>query len=129
MLDLSLSRKKTAWFAKDQAKARKANKFIGRGSSQSSTRAYRDAVAPHANAGVYCDDDIVFISAEGARCDRLAPDFREIMIAITARATFVTDGPDDRHRPYNCGEREVSALLLRHHYRETRPGWWEPPAA
>lgn len=127
MLDLSTSTKQTAWFAKDQAKARQASKFIGRGSLQSSTNAYRIALGTRANTGSYASSDIVFISAEGARRNRVAPNFAEIGLAITARATFVTDAPADRMRAYNCGEREVAEFLLRHHYRETRPGWWEPP--
>jgi hypothetical protein len=67
MLDLSTSRRKTAWFVKDQVKARQANLFIGRGSPASSTEAYRAAARFRANIGIYCVTDVVFISAEGAR--------------------------------------------------------------
>lgn len=125
MLDLSSSRKKTAWFAKDQAKARLATKFIGRGSLASSTNAYREAVAQYANTGNYGARDIVFISAEGERRDRIHPDFAEIRRAIAAHATFVTDTPEDRARSYNCGEREVADFLYANGYSETKPGWWE----
>src|SRR5690606_32399017 len=43
-LSLSSSEKKGPYFQKDEAKANKANKFIGRGSEESSTEAYRKAV-------------------------------------------------------------------------------------
>lgn len=126
MLDLFSSRKKTAWFAKDQAKARLARKFIGRGSLASSTNAYHEAVAQYANTGVYSVSDIVFISAAGARRDRIQPDFAEIRRAIAARAAFVTDGPTDRNRSYNCGERQVASFPGANGCCELRPGWWEP---
>ena len=126
MLDLSPSHRKTNWFAKDQAKARQASKFIGRGSAASSTQAYRIAVGAHANPGSYQSTDVVFISAEGARNGRLRPDFDEIATAIAACATLITDGPADRARSYNLGEREVAAFLAAHAYREITPGRWRP---
>jgi hypothetical protein len=126
MLDLSASRRKTAWLAKDQAKARQANLFIGRGSPTSSTNAYREAVGACANIGIYRVTDVVFISAEGARAGRLRPDFAEITKAITAGVTFITDGPADRARSYNLGEREVAAFLMARDYREVAPGRWRP---
>ena len=128
MLDLSRSTRKTAWFAKDQAKARRATKFIGRGSPASSTDAYRRALLSVANRGSYSADDIVFVSAEGARRDRLDPDFTELRIATTAKARFITDGPADRDRSYNCSERAIASFLRASGYTETSPGLWEPPA-
>ena len=128
MLDLSASRRKTTWFAKDQAKARQASAFIGRGSAASSTEAYRIAVGARANVGAYTAADVVFISAEGARAARRRPDYAEIARAIAAGVTFITDGPIDRARAYNQGEREVAAFLAAHGYREAAPGHWRPVA-
>jgi hypothetical protein len=125
MIDLSNSPRKSRYFDKDQAKAVQATKFIGRGSSQSSTQSYALCAGAQANCGVYHETDIVFISAEGNRTGRLTPDFAEIQRAIAARARIITDTPADRARPYNIGEREVAAWLSSHDHMETSPGIWE----
>lgn len=126
MLDLSASQRKTTWLAKDQAKARRARLFIGRGSPASSTEAYRIAAGSRANIGIYRVTDVVFISAEGARRGRIAPDFTEIGKAVTAGVTFITDSPADRARAYNVGEREIAAFLIARDYHEIAPGMWCP---
>ena len=114
------------YLAKDQAKSDRANKFIGRGSSRSSTHRYMLAWGNLANCQTYTNNDIVFISAEGDRFGRMNPDFAEIMRAMKAGATIITDIPADRHRPYNIGEQQVEALLKTRHYAETKPGTWTP---
>lgn len=125
MLDLSSSTRKSRFFAKDQAKARNATKFIGRGSPSSSTNAYAKACGPLANSGQYDPDDIVFISAEGARSGRLNPDFSEIATACHSQCSFITDDRHNRQRKYNIGERQVAAFLVSRGYRETGPGYWQ----
>lgn len=105
--------------AKDQRKADVANKFIGRGSARSSTSAYAAAYGSNANCGVYTSSDVVFISAEGNRRGRIDPDFDEIKRACDANANFITDNAANRARPYNIGERQVSAFLIKHGYRES----------
>jgi hypothetical protein len=114
------------YLAKDQAKSDRANKFIGRGSSRSSTEAYRRSWGSLANTGNYTPDDIVFISAEGNRGSRLAPDFDEILKAVAGRARIITDLKSDRNRSYNLGEREVAEFLSRNGYVEIRDGQWIP---
>lgn len=59
------------YFAKDLAKAARANKFIGRGSLLSSTHKYMVAAGDLANCGTYTHNDRVFISVEGARVGRV----------------------------------------------------------
>ena len=113
--------------AKDQRKANAANKFIGRGSARSSTNAYAQAYGRNANCGEYTRDDVVFISAEGARSGRLDPDFDEIKRACYANARFITDDAANRSRPYNVGERQVSEFLRSQGYRESRPCIWSRP--
>lgn len=115
----------TSWLAKDQAKSDMATKFIGRGSPASSTARYARSWGARANCGKYSADDVVFVSAEGGRKGRLAPDWRELETAVAARVAFVTDKPEDRQRLYNSGEREVAVFLLKRGYGETRPGFWE----
>jgi hypothetical protein len=126
MLDLDPSKRKTSHFDKDQAKADLADKFIGRGSSRSSTHAYALAVGPLANTGTYTRDDLVMISAEGDRAWRVRPDFAEIQLALDAGAQIITDTLAHRERRYNCGEREVAAYLGANGYTEFAPGRWRP---
>lgn len=110
--------------AKDQLKSNKATKFIGRGSSRSSTAAYARAWGDKANCGTYAPDDVVFVSAEGARTGRVPVDYEEIGLAAAAGATFVTDNPANRVRPYNVGEREVALCLVSWGYIERSAGVW-----
>ncbi|MDR0576640.1 MAG: hypothetical protein LBI87_03695, partial [Candidatus Accumulibacter sp.] len=110
--------------AKDRLKSRQATQFIGRGSPASSTAAYGKAWGALANTGKYSADDVVFVSTEGARGGRLAPDFAMLQKALDAGATIITDRETDRARPYNLGEREVAKYLQGHGYEETSPGRW-----
>jgi hypothetical protein len=110
--------------AKDQAKSDLANKFIGRGSSRSSTNRYREAWGEKANCGHYVATDRVFVSAEGNRAGALQPDFVELGKAADAKVTFITDKPADRNRPYNSGERKVADFLKTKNYSESQPGIW-----
>lgn len=126
MINLRISSKKTGFFHKDQAKADLATKFIGRGSIASSTHAYSIAAGALANTGHYNRDDIVMISAEGARRGRIDPDYAEIQRAMDAGAILLTDSPLHRERRYNVGERQVTDYLLRHGYVERFPGRWHP---
>jgi len=114
------------YLAKDQVKANKANKFIGRGSEASSTNQYVKDFKDQANTGNYVASDIVFVSAEGARENRIAPNFDEINKAIKAGVTFITDDLENRSREYNIGEREVAAYLEKNNYIEAEPGSWIP---
>lgn len=112
--------------AKDQGKASRANKFIGRGSVRSSTNSYAKDFGVLANCGNYNKDDVVFISAEGNRGGRLSPDFKEIEKSVVARATLITDVLIDRNRPYNTGEREVASYISSRNYYESVDGTWVP---
>lgn len=112
--------------AKDQAKSDQANKFIGRGSAASSTAKYAKAWGARANTGQYTSSDVVFVSAEGNRGGRIAPDLDEIGRAVQARATIITDDKANRDREYNVGEREVAKFLAESGYRESAPGRWTP---
>lgn len=114
------------YLGKDQRKADRANKFIGRGSARSSTNSYRQCFGALANCGVYTSSDKVFVSAEGMRSNRLNLDYDELQRAVNARATFITDGPIDRARSYNIGERDVASFLKLNKYAEITPGLWQP---
>jgi hypothetical protein len=126
-LDLSGSTKKGNYFGKDNEKASRANKFIGRGSDQSSTNAYAVAAGNKANTGDYDSSDVVFVSAEGARANRIAPDFDELKRAADKGVKFITDKKADRERTYNVGEREVELFLKYSGYKEESDGVWKKP--
>lgn len=118
---------KEAYRLKDQAKADKANKFIGRGNTlQSSTRQYAEAWGDRANMGVYDASDVVMLSAEGRRRDRFDPDYAEIQRAMDAGATLIGDTPKDRSTYYNLGEQQMAAYMEKNGYVETSPGVWQP---
>lgn len=115
------------YLAKDQLKANLATKFIGQGSSKSSTNNYRICFGDKANCGTYTDQDVVFVSVEGNRKDRLKLNSVELLLALKAKAKIITDTPFNRHRSYNIGEREAEALLLANGYKEIiNTGHWIP---
>lgn len=111
------------YFTKDLEKASKANKFIGQGSLASSTNKYAIAAGDLANVGQYVKDDVIFVSVEGNRKNRMALDQDEILKAIEVGASFVSDNKYNRNRPYNIGERELEELLLSHGYTDNN-GFW-----
>lgn len=117
---------KNKYGEKDQAKADLATKFIGQGSETSSTNQYAQDFGDKANTGTYTADDTVFVSAEGARNNRMEPNYTELDKAIQAGATFITDDQANRERPYNVGEREVAKYLTDNGYVETKSGTWTP---
>jgi len=124
-VDITQSSKKSPYFQKDVDKFSRATKLISRGSPSSSSAAYATAAGELSNTGKYSASDIVGISAEGNRASRIAPDFEEINKAIQANASFITDIPKDRLRPYNVGEREVAQTLVDAGYKEVTPGFWK----
>jgi hypothetical protein len=112
------------FFSKDLLKSSKATKFIGRGSTASSTNKYRVAAGDMANCGAYSAQDVVFVSAEGARRGRIEVDFDELGKAVLARVAFVTDNAFDRGRSYNIGERVVATFLADNGYTDQGGGIW-----
>ena len=113
------------WF-KDNAKASRANKFIGVGAPGSSTAVYAAGLPKKVvNCGQYTPADIVFVSVNGARKNRRLFDQLEVMLAIEAGAAIVTDSARDRYRDFNVGERELAEFLEANEYREVL-GFWTP---
>lgn len=113
--------------AKDQEKANKASKFIGRGAPGSSTDVYAKAYGNLANSGTYTAADVVFVSVNGSRADRVEANYDEIGLAMEAGATILTDKQADRDRPYNkVGEGAVAEYLAINGYVEVKPGEWVP---
>jgi hypothetical protein len=121
---ISLVESSNPYFQKDLAKAKTANKFIGRGSDASSTNRYRVAAGDVANTSDYEASDRIFVSVEGARRGRIPLDKEEVDKAVQVGATLIADAAKDRLRPYNVGERELADHLIKSHYLEISPGTW-----
>jgi cupin superfamily acireductone dioxygenase involved in methionine salvage len=112
---------------KDARKFTTITKFIGKGSDCSSTEAYRKKLKSIANTGEYSDQDIVGVSVNGARAGRVKIDEDELLKAIQAKATIITDKRADRVRKFNIGEREVAEILRNNGYKEQgSSGVWIP---
>ena len=113
---------------KDQAKSDKANKFIGFGSPNSFTDLYAKAWDDKANVGTYTKTDVVFVSINGNRKDRVGIDAytQELDKAIEAGATFITDTKAYREgSKFNIGERELASYLESKGYTEANEnGVW-----
>ena len=110
---------------KDARKFEDITKFIGRGSEESSSNKYAKALSPIANTGKYVSTDIVGISVEGLRKNRIPFDENEVLLAIKAGATIITDRQSDRERVYNIGEKELADFLYHNAYTEWN-GIWKP---
>lgn len=123
---MQLPKTSNPYWAKDQDKASFANKFIGRGASGSNAAIYAAGLPREVvNCGEYVPTDVVFVSVNGARRNRVLFDRDEVMLAITAGAKIITDSASDRYRDYNIGERELAEFLRENDYEEI-VGHWTP---
>lgn len=103
-------------------------KFIGFGPG--STGLYANVLSKIANTGVYSASDIVGVSVNGKRKDRVpvrgTEVEQEVRKAAEAGALIITDTSLDRARDYNVGERELAELLEELGYEEASgTGWWQ----
>lgn len=103
-------------------------KFIGFGPG--STGAYAETLAAIANKETYTADDIVGVSVNGDRSNRVpvrGTDVeRLVRLACAAGATIIADKESDR-TDYNIGERELADLLRELGYSDTDgDGVWRP---
>ena len=123
---MQLPKTNNPYWTKDQDKAAFANKFIGRGAAGSSTAIYAAGLPSEVvNCGEYVATDIVFVSVNGARRNRVLFDRDEVMLAINAGAKIITDSARDRYRDFNVGERELAEFLEENDYAEI-VGHWTP---
>ena len=106
---------------KDYRKFKPCTKLISIGCEGSSSHSY--SKHPMANVGKYDSLDIVGISSNGQRPNRVKPFYSEIKKAINMGVqTFIIDNRDDRSRPYNIGEREVEVFLKENGISEHNSG-------
>ena len=105
--------------AKELIKAKMANKYIGKGSVNSSTYRYMQVYGDKANMIEYTADDVVWVSSNGkrnGRVDPLGPDGikTELDSAIDAGATIVmdTEAHIGKTGGYNIGEKALEEYML-----------------
>lgn len=121
LIDISNSKKKSPYFAKDVSKFKNANKLIAYGEPNTSSKAYAEAVNPkQLNTGKYSDTDIVGVTVNGGQKSKLdVPRVEnELSKAVKGGSTIITDAINDRKRSYNSGEREIAKYLRVNGYEE-----------
>jgi len=102
------------YFEKDIVKFSICNKLIARGTRRSSSSIYANFKI--ANLGEYEATDIVGVSVNGARKERLTFDRNEIDKAIAVGVSFVLDNDRNCNRAFNIGEREIRRYLASRGY-------------
>ncbi len=116
-------RNPTRYQLKDIEKAKIANKFIGYGVRGSSTDLY-SIILPQevVNCGTYTAADVVFVSVNGSRGNRVSLEYPalrgQLVVAVTAGASIVCDNEYHRNRTFNVGETELEAFLEYADYME-----------
>jgi len=116
--------KKVGYDKKDVAKFNnKITKLISRGSELSSSQGYAKEFKEKGlpvNVQDYSSNDVVGISAEGQRANRVKPDLQLITKAANVGVIFITDAvPTD----YNIGEKEVHEHLTSLGYTNNNGVW------
>ena len=117
----------TFYGRKDLRKFLACNKIISRGVKGSSSDRYSKMSI--ANIGNYDDLDVVGISVNGKRKNRISLNYKEVEKALKVGCTIITDNKKDRLRDYNVGEREIAQYLCDNGYKEQEDtGTWTPKA-
>lgn len=124
---------------KEQEKSKIATQFIGDGVEGSSTDIYKNIYKQYgiANTGKYTAKDVIFVSSNGKRSNRVAPIknnelqgvYKNIDKAIKAKATIVMDTAEhlENTKDYNIGELALADYLTSKGYiREDKTGIWRP---
>ena len=125
------------YLSKEQVKTKVATQFIGEGVKDSSTDRYHKMYQSEgvANTGKYNSSDIIYVSSNGARGNRVNPvvdgelqgEFKNIDKAIKAGAAFIMD--DYAHlvktKKYNIGELALGNYVKSKGYKRVgRSGMW-----
>jgi hypothetical protein len=108
---------------KDVKKFSICNKLISQGSTGSSSHRYSLGELDKyrnkpliINADEYTRTDIVGVSVNGYRKDRVSFDNNLVLKAIAAGATIVKDNEYNTERKFNIGERELRDFLKENGY-------------
>ncbi len=103
------------YYEKDKEKFKYCDMLITNGVIGSSSYKYiKDTnIAPKAkrNLKIYNKNNIVGVSVNGKRANRMS--FNKVLVkaAVTAGAKIVTDNEKNRNRFFNIGERELATFL------------------
>lgn len=112
---------KTYYQEKDAIKFSVCNKLISRGTYGSSSDKYskegfKNIPLEKINIKEYLPTDIVGISVNGKRKNRIEFDKELLLLAINAKASIVKDNDYASSRDFNIGERNVSKFLEENNY-------------
>lgn len=127
------------WLSKEQVKSAIATQYIGDGALDSSTDRYRKLYNEYnlANTGNYSAKDIIWVSSNGRRWNRVIPVvhgklagvYKNILLAMEVGATIVMDTLEHLSSTsgYNTGELALAEYLASHNYtRQGTSGIWVP---
>lgn len=106
---------------KDKIKFSCCNKLISKGAKGSSSWKYsisgiNDIQPDQVNCGEYHITDIVGVSVNGNRRNRVLFNKSEVLRALEARVTIVKDTTFHTNRPFNIGERDLESFLIKNNY-------------
>ncbi len=127
------------WLSKERFKALMATQYIGDGSPDSSTDRYKKLYESYglANTGKYIKDDIVWVSSNGRRYNRINPVknnllnsvYINVALVIEAEASIIMDTYQHlcNTQSYNIGEIDLANYLITKGYvRQGLTGLWKP---
>jgi hypothetical protein len=124
------------WLPKEQVKSRMATQYIGDGAPDSSTARYKKLYESYgiANTGKYAANDIVWVSSNGKRMNRVNPIengvlqgvYKNINKAIAAEAAIVMDthAHIEATKSYNIGEVALAEYMNANGYSRDKQGVW-----
>lgn len=98
---------------KDKVKFNKCNKLITQGAYGSSSYKYSlgydDKII---NDTKYTRDDLVGVSVNGKRKNRISFNRKLVLLAINSNSRIVKDNSYHTSRDFNVGERELNSFLI-----------------
>ena len=105
-----------SYLKKDMDKFSVCNKLITRGAIGSSSDKYKNpkilGLNLEINSNNYTDIDIVGVSVNGRRSNRISFSKNLVKLAIESGAMIVKDNDYHTNRSFNIGERELEAYLI-----------------
>jgi hypothetical protein len=108
------------YLEKDLKKFELCNKLIAKGAPNSSTHMYatEDTFGfgqNNINSNSYTKNDVVGVSINGSRKNRISFDRELVYKALESGAIIIADNKYDRERHYNIGERELYDFIVGKH--------------
>ena len=105
-----------SYLNKDREKFSICNKLITRGAIGSSSDKYKDpkvlGLDLEVNSNTYNNQDVVGVSVNGKRSNRISFSKNLVKLAIESGAMIVKDNDYHTNRSFNIGERELESYLI-----------------